>query len=77
MVSRGKLIGIGLVVLALVGFVFFRGPTPHITIKPETIATAGSVDLTNTMITSWLIVAIVIIAVFFATRRCAFMSPSR
>lgn len=69
MVSRGKLIGIGLVVLALVGFVFFRGPTPHITIKPETIATVGSVDLTNTMITSWLIVAIVIIAVFFATRR--------
>src|SRR2546426_7989849 len=53
----------------LIGFVFLRGPTPHIAISPETITTAGSVDITNTMITSWLVVAIMIIGVFLATRR--------
>src|SRR5712691_3167743 len=53
----------------LIGFVFLRGPTPHIAISPETITTVGSVDITNTMITSWLVVAIMIIAAFLATRR--------
>src|SRR3990172_7695339 len=67
--SRGKLLAVGLVLLTLIGFVFLRGPIPHIVIKPETIASVGSIDLTNTMITSWLVVATMIIAVFFATRR--------
>src|SRR5437870_9770453 len=53
----------------VVGFVFLRGPTPHITISPETITTVGSVDVTNTMITSWLVVAILIITVYLTTRR--------
>jgi len=53
----------------LVGFVFLRGPTPHIAISPETITTVGSVDITNTMITSWLVVAIMITVVFLTTRR--------
>ncbi|MDO8615131.1 MAG: FoF1 ATP synthase subunit a [Dehalococcoidia bacterium] len=69
MLSRRGLVAIGLVALALFGFVFLRGPTPHITIKPETIASVGGIDLTNTMITSWLIVVILIVAVFFSTRR--------
>ena len=67
--SRGRLIVIALVVFTLLGFVFLRGPTPHITIKPETITTAGGIDLTNTMITSWFVVAFMIIAVFLASRR--------
>jgi F-type H+-transporting ATPase subunit a len=67
--SRGRLITIGLIVFTLLGFVFLRGPTPHITIKPETITSAGPVDFTNTMITSWFVVAFMIIAVFLASRR--------
>lgn len=67
--SRGKLLAVGLVLLTLIGFVFLRGPIPHIVIKPETIASAGSIDLTNTMITSWLVVATMVVTVFFATRR--------
>lgn len=67
--SRGHLIAAGLVVLTLVGFVFLRGPTPAIAIKPETIYSFGRVNVTNTMITSWVVVAIIIIAVFLATRR--------
>ena len=67
--SRGRLITIALVVFTLLGFVFLRGPTPHITIKPETITSAGPVDFTNTMITSWFVVAFMIIAVFLASLR--------
>ncbi len=62
-----------IVVLALAGFlagfVFLRGPTPHIAVKPETLFHAGSVGITNTMLTSWLVVATMIITVFLATRR--------
>ena len=53
----------------LVGFVFFRGPTPHIAIKPETLFHVGGIAVTNTMLTSWLVVATLIIIVFLSTRR--------
>ena len=53
----------------IVGFIFLRGPTPHISIAPETIFTVGPIDVTNTMITSWLVVATMLIVVFLATRR--------
>jgi F-type H+-transporting ATPase subunit a len=52
-----------------VGFVFLRGPTPHITIAAETLFSVGPIDVTNTMITSWLVVATMILVVFLATRR--------
>src|SRR5437867_1171546 len=53
----------------LIGFVFFRGPTPHISIKPATLFSVGPIDVTNTMLTSWLVVLTMIIVVFLATRR--------
>lgn len=53
----------------VVGFVFLRGPTPHISIKAETLFTAGGANITNTMVTSWLVVATMIIIVILATRR--------
>ena len=69
MLSRGRLVIVLLVALTLVGFVFFRGPTPHITLKPETIFGAGGIEFTNTMITSWLIVGSMIVGLFLLTRR--------
>src|SRR6266511_4961500 len=53
----------------LIGFVFFRGPTPHISIKPETLFSVGPIDVTNTMLTSWLVVATMVLLVFLSTRR--------
>src|SRR2546422_3903879 len=53
----------------LVGFVFLRGPTPHISIKAETLFTVGGANITNTMVTSWLVVATMIIVVLLTTRR--------
>jgi F-type H+-transporting ATPase subunit a len=52
-----------------VGFIFLRGPTPHITIAAETLFTVGPIDVTNTMVTSWLVILTLIIIVFLTTRR--------
>ncbi len=67
--SRGRLIAVGLVVLALLGFVFLRGPTPAISIKAETIQSFGPVDVTNTMLTSWIVVIVIVAIVYLGTRR--------
>jgi len=67
--SQGRLIAVGLVVLALLGFIFLRGPTPAIAIKPETIYSFGKVNVTNTIITSWIVVLVMIAIVYVGTRR--------
>ena len=67
--SRGRLVAIGLIVLFLFGFVFLRGPTPHIAIKAETIDSFGPFDLTNTVLTSWIVVLVLIAVVYLGTRR--------
>ena len=67
--SQGRLIAIGLVILALLGFVFLRGPTPHIAIKAETIESFGPFNLTNTIMTSWIVVIIMVVMVYVGTRR--------
>ena len=67
--SRGRLSAGGLIVLAILGFVFLRGPTPAISIKAETIQTLGPVDITNTMLTSWIVVIIMVAIVYLGTRR--------
>ncbi len=67
--SQGRLIAVGLVVLTLLGFIFLRGPTPAIAIKPETIYSFGKVNVTNTIITSWIVVIIMIAIVYLGTRR--------
>lgn len=40
------------------GFLFFRGPAPTIIVAPEVIFHLGSLAVTNTMFTSWIIVAL-------------------
>lgn len=76
MLSRGRIVALVSIVFVLAGFVFLRGPTPHITIKPEVIIethAGGSwlltPDITNTMISSWIIVAVLCIGVILMTRR--------
>ena len=59
----------GVVLAILFGLVFLRGPTPHIAISAETLTTLGPVGITNTMITSWLIVVLIVGTVFAATRK--------
>jgi F-type H+-transporting ATPase subunit a len=68
-VTRLRLAIAGLLVLILAGFVFLRGPTPHIEIKPETLYSVWKINITNTMVTSWLVVALMVALVYFASRR--------
>ena len=67
--NRLRLVIVGLLVLVMGGFVFLRGPTPDIRIKPETLYSVGSINITNTMVTSWVVVALMIALVFLASRR--------
>jgi F-type H+-transporting ATPase subunit a len=66
-----KTIAIALAAFALfvVGFIFLRGPTPHIAIAAETLFKVGPIKVTNTMITSWIVVVTMVMLVFVATRR--------
>ncbi len=61
-------VAVGLVAF-IAGFVFLRGPTPHITIAAEELTKVGPVKLTNTMVTSWFVVVFIIVFFFLATRR--------
>jgi len=66
---RGRLLILALVLLAIGGFIFLRGPSPHIQIKPEVLASVGPVNITNTMVTSWVVVVVMVVSVFLMTRR--------
>lgn len=66
---KSRLIILGLVALFLVGFIFLRGPIPHIAIAAEPLTKVGGVKITNTMITSWVIVVIVVLAIVYITSR--------
>ncbi|MBI1886694.1 MAG: F0F1 ATP synthase subunit A [Chloroflexi bacterium] len=69
--SRARLgwMALAAVAIALFGFVFLRGPTPDIKIKPETLFSVPWVNFTNTMVTSWVVVILIVVLVFLATRR--------
>jgi len=67
--NRLRLAIVGLLVLVMGGFVFLRGPTPDIRIKPETLYSVGSINITNTMVTSWVVVALMVALVYLASRR--------
>ncbi|HUF52612.1 MAG TPA: F0F1 ATP synthase subunit A [Dehalococcoidia bacterium] len=59
---------LGFIVVFIVGFLFLRGPTPHIVIRAEKLTDLGPIPLTNTMITGWLVVAVIVIFMLIATR---------
>jgi F-type H+-transporting ATPase subunit a len=63
------------VLLFLLGFMFLRGPIPHIAIAAEELFSVGPVKVTNTMFTSWVTVVLILIFVFVATRRAWTLVP--
>jgi F-type H+-transporting ATPase subunit a len=73
---RTRLIVVAALALFLFGFVFLRGPIPHISIAAEPLTKVGGVKITNTMITSWVIVALVLITIAFITTRKWSLVPS-
>lgn len=66
---KTRLIVLGMVALFLVGFIFLRGPIPNIAIAAEPLTKVGGVKITNTMITSWVVVVLILLGILFITSR--------
>jgi F-type H+-transporting ATPase subunit a len=66
---RGLLIGLAVVILVLAGFLFLRSPKPIIELKAETIFSIGPFNVTNTYITSWIVIIFMALFAYAATRR--------
>ena len=65
---RGRLIALGAIALIIFGFIFVRGPSPVIVVAPEHIFDIGSLEVTNTMFTSWVVVLLICIVAIVAGR---------
>lgn len=66
-------IAIGVLLLIGVGFFFLQGPKPHIEIKAEPLWAIGFFEITNTLFTSWVVLVVLVIIAFFATRKMSFI----
>ena len=58
----------GIVLLIVGGFVFIKPPTPAIIVAPEHVFDIGPLAVTNTMFTSWVVVALLVVTAVLASR---------
>lgn len=65
---RVAVIAVAVLALALIGFFFVGGASPAIVVAPETIFHWGPLAVTNTMFTSWFVVALIVIIAVVAGR---------
>jgi F-type H+-transporting ATPase subunit a len=65
---RGWLVAIVLLALIVGGFILIKPPTPAIILAPEHIFDIGSLEVTNTMFTSWVVVVLMIVVALYANR---------
>ena len=68
---RGWLIALAVLALIVVGFVFFRGPSPAIEVAPEHVFDIGPLGVTNTMFTSWVVIALFLVTAFIVGRKAS------
>jgi len=66
---RGPAIGLAVLIVVLAGFLFLRSPKPIIELKAETIFSIGPFNVTNTYITSWIVIIFISLFAYAATRR--------
>lgn len=73
--SRLRTLAIVSAVLLLigVGFFFLRGPKPIIEIKAEPLWTIGSIEITNTLFTAWIVVIMLVVGAYLTTRKMRYM----
>jgi F-type H+-transporting ATPase subunit a len=62
------LIVLGVVAVLAAGILLIKPPSPVIIVKPEHIFDLGSIAVTNTMFTSWVVVALLVVTSFFVGR---------
>lgn len=66
---RALLIAAVVIALMVAGFVFLKLPPPVIIVAPETVFHAPGLDITNTMFTSWFVVAFLVIVAVVVGRK--------
>ena len=67
--SRTRLIVIAMLVLAVVGFFLMRAPSPVIALAAEPVIAIGSYEITNTILSAWVVIALLVLAAFIVWRR--------
>jgi F-type H+-transporting ATPase subunit a len=63
------LIVIGVVALVAIGFIFFRLPQPIIELKPEPVIYTNLIDINNTWLTAWVMIALISLVTILGTRK--------
>ncbi len=69
MLSRRNGYILGALLLIIIGFALLKPPTPHIAIAAEDIIDLGGYTITNTILSAWVVIALITIAVLFLYRR--------
>ncbi len=67
--SRTRLLVIAMLVLAVVGFFLFRAPAPVIALAAEPVFSIGSYEVTNTILSAWVVIVLLVIAAYIVWRR--------
>src|SRR3990170_6344421 len=60
---------LAVVLLSIVASFLLKPPKPIIDLKAETLFTLGPVVITNTILTSWIVIIFIIVVARLATRR--------
>ena len=67
--SRTRLIIIATLALAVIGFFLMRAPAPVIALAAEPVVSIGSYEITNTILSAWVVIVLLAIGAFFVWRR--------
>ena len=67
--SKRRLIILGALVLIVGGFFLVRAPKPVIAIAPEPVFSIGWYTVSNTILSAWVVIALLLIGAFFIYRR--------
>jgi len=65
------LIVAGVLVAIVVGFIFARAPQPEVSIAAEGIFSIGGFQVTNTILTAYIVTVLLVILTFLATRKAS------
>ena len=67
--SRRRLIILATLAFAVFGFFVVRAPAPVIALAAEPVISIGSYEITNTILSAWVVIALLVIAAFVVWRR--------
>ncbi len=67
--SRTRLIVIATLAFAVIGFFLMRAPAPVIALAAEPVFAIGSYEVTNTILSAWVVIVLLALAAFIVYRR--------